>query len=97
MGRPGRESNISEVGPRAPITDSGLRYLWATGVFVPTRGRGSNQIRNRGAMVYAYANNHHAGHAPATIETFQDLWRRACRNSESHCEFVRRNRFCSSD
>jgi hypothetical protein len=75
MGRPGRESNISEVGPRAPITDSGLRYLRATGVFVPTRSRGSNQIRNRGVMVYAYANNHYAGHAPAIIETFRDLWR----------------------
>jgi uncharacterized protein YecE (DUF72 family) len=33
------------------------------------------QIRNRGVMVYAYANNHFAGHAPATIETFRDLWR----------------------
>ena len=28
----------------------------------------------RGAIVYAYANNHYAGHAPATIKQFQQLW-----------------------
>jgi hypothetical protein len=31
--------------------------------------------RKRGALIYAYANNHFAGHAPATIEQFRDLWR----------------------
>jgi uncharacterized protein YecE (DUF72 family) len=25
-------------------------------------------------MIYAYANNHYAGHAPATIEHFRKLW-----------------------
>jgi hypothetical protein len=24
--------------------------------------------------IYAYANNHFAGHAPATIEQFRNLW-----------------------
>jgi uncharacterized protein YecE (DUF72 family) len=33
------------------------------------------QMRKRGVLVYAYANNHYAGHAPATIEDFRKLWR----------------------
>jgi uncharacterized protein YecE (DUF72 family) len=33
------------------------------------------QIKNRGVMIYAYANNHYAGHAPATIEQFRNIWR----------------------
>lgn len=33
------------------------------------------QIRKRGIIVFAYANNHYAGHAPATIEQFRALWR----------------------
>jgi uncharacterized protein YecE (DUF72 family) len=32
-------------------------------------------IIKRGVLVYAYANNHFAGHAPATIEQFRRLWR----------------------
>jgi len=32
------------------------------------------QVRKRGVLVYAYANNHYAGHAPATIEQFRNLW-----------------------
>jgi uncharacterized protein YecE (DUF72 family) len=32
------------------------------------------QIKKRGVMIYAYANNHYAGHAPATIEQFRNLW-----------------------
>jgi uncharacterized protein YecE (DUF72 family) len=33
------------------------------------------QIMKRGVVIYAYANNHFAGHAPATIEQFRNLWR----------------------
>jgi hypothetical protein len=33
------------------------------------------QVRKRGGIVFAYANNHYTGHAPATIKQFQDLWR----------------------
>ena len=33
------------------------------------------QIRKRGIIIFAYANNHYAGHAPATIEQFRTLWR----------------------
>jgi len=33
------------------------------------------QIKRRGVLIYAYANNHYAGHAPATIEQFRNLWR----------------------
>jgi uncharacterized protein YecE (DUF72 family) len=32
------------------------------------------QIMKRGVPVYAYANNHYAGHAPAAIEQFRNLW-----------------------
>jgi uncharacterized protein YecE (DUF72 family) len=32
------------------------------------------QVRKRGVVVYAYANNHFSGHAPATIEQFRKLW-----------------------
>ncbi|HEX3445856.1 MAG TPA: DUF72 domain-containing protein [Chthoniobacterales bacterium] len=32
------------------------------------------QIKKRGVMVYAYANNHYAGHGPATIAQFTKLW-----------------------
>jgi uncharacterized protein YecE (DUF72 family) len=34
-----------------------------------------DQIRKRGVLIYAYANNHFGGHAPATIMQFRDLWR----------------------
>src|ERR1700730_14172200 len=32
------------------------------------------QMKKRGVIVFAYANNHYAGHAPATIKEFQQLW-----------------------
>jgi uncharacterized protein YecE (DUF72 family) len=32
------------------------------------------QLRKRGVLIYAYANNHFSGHAPATIEQFRSLW-----------------------
>jgi uncharacterized protein YecE (DUF72 family) len=34
------------------------------------------QIKRRGVTVYGYANNHYAGHGPATIRHFRDLWRK---------------------
>lgn len=33
------------------------------------------QIKKRGVTIYAYANNHYAGHAPATIAQFRALWK----------------------
>lgn len=33
-------------------------------------------IKRRGITVYGYANNHYAGHGPATIRHFRDLWRK---------------------
>lgn len=33
-----------------------------------------DQIRKRSVLIYAYANNHFGGHAPATIEQFRSLW-----------------------
>jgi len=32
------------------------------------------QIRKRGVVIYGYANNHYAGHGPATIAQFINLW-----------------------
>jgi uncharacterized protein YecE (DUF72 family) len=32
------------------------------------------QVRKRGVIVYAYANNHYQGHGPATIASFVKLW-----------------------
>lgn len=34
-----------------------------------------DQVRRRGVLIYVYANNHFAGHGPATIEQFRHLWR----------------------
>jgi uncharacterized protein YecE (DUF72 family) len=34
-----------------------------------------DQVRKRGVLIYAYANNHYAGHGPTTIEQFRSLWR----------------------
>jgi uncharacterized protein YecE (DUF72 family) len=33
-----------------------------------------HQIVQRGVTVYAFANNHYAGHSPATVRLFRDLW-----------------------
>jgi uncharacterized protein YecE (DUF72 family) len=32
------------------------------------------QVIKRGVVIYAFANNHFAGHAPATIEQFRSIW-----------------------
>jgi uncharacterized protein YecE (DUF72 family) len=33
-------------------------------------------IKRRGVTIYAYANNHYAGHGPATVAQFLELWNR---------------------
>jgi len=33
------------------------------------------KVHKRKIQIFAYANNHYAGHAPATVELFRDLWR----------------------
>jgi uncharacterized protein YecE (DUF72 family) len=35
------------------------------------------KIHKRRIQIFAYANNHYAGHAPATVEQFQEMWRAA--------------------
>jgi uncharacterized protein YecE (DUF72 family) len=32
------------------------------------------QVQRRGVTIFAYANNHYGGHAPATIRQFRELW-----------------------
>ena len=34
------------------------------------------KVHKRKIQIFAYANNHFAGFGPATVEMFQDLWRR---------------------
>ena len=34
------------------------------------------QVRKRGVLIYAFANNHFSGHAPATIEHFRSIWQK---------------------
>jgi uncharacterized protein YecE (DUF72 family) len=34
------------------------------------------KVHKRKIKIYGYANNHNAGFGPATVEMFQDLWRR---------------------
>ena len=31
-------------------------------------------IKKRGVTIYAYANNHYAGHGPATVARFLEMW-----------------------
>jgi uncharacterized protein YecE (DUF72 family) len=33
------------------------------------------KVQKRKIQIFAYANNHYAGHGPATVEMFQQLWR----------------------
>jgi uncharacterized protein YecE (DUF72 family) len=34
------------------------------------------KVYKRRIQIFAYANNHYAGHSPATVEMFRDIWRR---------------------
>jgi uncharacterized protein YecE (DUF72 family) len=34
------------------------------------------KVHKRKIQIFAYANNHYAGRGPATVEMFQELWRR---------------------
>jgi uncharacterized protein YecE (DUF72 family) len=34
------------------------------------------KVHKRKIQIFAYANNHYAGHGPATVEMFQNVWRR---------------------
>lgn len=68
---------IRWLGDRKGI--EALTQTWGKTVIDRTNQLGSwvdycYQIKKRGAMIYAYANNHYAGHAPATIEQFRNLW-----------------------
>lgn len=38
------------------------------------------KVDKRKIQIYAFANNHYAGYAPATVEMFQQLWRRQVGN-----------------
>ena len=40
------------------------------------------KVHKRRFQIYAYANNHYAGYAPATVEMFLDLWRKQAKDEE---------------
>jgi uncharacterized protein YecE (DUF72 family) len=42
-----------------------------------------DQAVRRGVSVYAYANNHYAGHGPTAVRLFQELWKERRGNDES--------------
>jgi uncharacterized protein YecE (DUF72 family) len=43
-----------------------------------------DEVRQRKIPIYAYANNHYAGHGPATVEMFRNLWRKQVPEARSH-------------
>ena len=43
------------------------------------------QTTRRGIKVYAYANNHHAGHGPATVALFLELWEKQKKTPDAAC------------
>jgi uncharacterized protein YecE (DUF72 family) len=43
------------------------------------------QTTRRGIKVYAYANNHYAGHAPATVALFLELWEKRKKIPDAAC------------
>jgi uncharacterized protein YecE (DUF72 family) len=42
------------------------------------------KVHKRKIQIFAYANNHYAGHAPATVELFEELW-----NSRERVELMK--------
>jgi hypothetical protein len=41
------------------------------------------KIADRNIAIFAYADNHYAGHAPATAETFWKMWQQARRQKSA--------------
>ncbi len=39
------------------------------------------KFNGRGIAIFAYANNHYAGHAPATVQMFEEMWQKTTRRS----------------
>ena len=46
------------------------------------------QVRKRGVLIYAFANNHFSGHAPATIEQFRSIWQEQRFPSADHAAAI---------
>jgi uncharacterized protein YecE (DUF72 family) len=44
------------------------------------------KVHKRKIQIYAYANNHYAGYAPARVEMFQDVWRRQAKEETKRAE-----------
>jgi uncharacterized protein YecE (DUF72 family) len=44
------------------------------------------KVHKRKIQIYAYANNHYAGYAPATVEMFQEVWRRQVKEETRRAE-----------
>ena len=44
------------------------------------------KVQKRKIQIYAYGTNHYAGYGPATVEMFQDLWRRQMKEETRKAE-----------
>ena len=63
--RKGIEALTTTIGTRRIIDRTDDLRNWA-GLF--------RQFVSRNLKVYAYANNHYAGHGPDTVKLFWDMW-----------------------
>jgi uncharacterized protein YecE (DUF72 family) len=44
------------------------------------------KVYKRRIQIFAYANNHYAGHSPATVEMFREIWRRQVKEEAARPE-----------
>ena len=65
-GRPQGIEKITNIWDRIIIDRTGELQEWVTSC---------QRIQKGGVTIYAYANNHYAGHGPATVEQFRELCR----------------------
>jgi hypothetical protein len=77
-------SGLPEVGDRKGIEEQ--TKLWDKTIVNRRAGMSGwvdyrYQTMRRGIKVYAYANNHYAGYAPATVALFLELWEKQKQNS----------------
>jgi uncharacterized protein YecE (DUF72 family) len=63
---------IRWLGDRKAIEEQTM--IWDKTVVDRSAELSGYQVRKRGVTIYAFANNHYSGHAPATIEQFRSIW-----------------------
>ena len=63
---------LFDIAPPAATDQRTERPFGAPGGYLGTSAFTANGWQ--GALVFAYANNHYAGHGPATVKLFWDLF-----------------------